>query len=327
MKPSDALAAHRDELRRIIARHGVVRPTLLEEKLRSANFVVTTELTPPKGIDLSDFFAKADALKSFVDAINVTESPRARMTVEPKSVGHLLQDRGIEAIVQITARDRNRIAIQADLLGASLLGIGNFLFMTGDDPKNGDHPEAKGVFDLTTVELLSAARSLRSGQDLSGNALHGAPRMFLGATVNPGSLDLAREADNTRRKIDAGSQFFQTQAIYDTDSLARFLDAAKLGGIPLLAGVIPLKSAKMGAWLNANVPGVHVPPALLEELERAGPDGEAAQGVDIAARTIRRLRNLCCGVHVMAIGWELRVPEILSNAGISADSPRASAGA
>jgi len=178
--------------------------SLLEAKLRSAHFVVTTELTPPKGIDLSEFFAKADALKSIVDAINITESPRARMAVEPKSVAHLLQDRGIEAIVQITARDRNRIAVQADLLGACLLGIGNFLFMTGDDPKNGDHPEAKGVFDLTTIELLSAARSLRSGQDLSGNDLHGAPPMFLGSTMNPGSQDLAREVENTRRKIDAG---------------------------------------------------------------------------------------------------------------------------
>jgi 5,10-methylenetetrahydrofolate reductase len=136
--------------------------------------------------------------------------------------------------------------------------------------------------------------------------------------MNPGSQDLAREVDNTCRKIDAGSQFFQTQAIYDTDSLARFLDAAKLGDVPILAGIIPLKSAKMGAWLNANVPGVHVPSALLEELERAGPEGEAAKGIDIAARTIRRLRNICRGVHVMAIGWEQRIPEILRTAGVSA---------
>ena len=290
-----------------------------EKKMRSASFVVTTELTPPKGIDLSEFFAKADTLKSCIDAVNITESPRARMAVEPKSVGHLLQDRGIEAIVQITARDRNRIAIQADLLGASLLGLGNFLFMTGDDPKNGDHPEAKGVFDLTTIELLRAAGSLRGGRDLSGNDLHGAPQMFLGSTLNPGSQDLEREVENTRRKIAAGSQFFQTQAVYDTDSLARFLDAAKLGNIPILAGVIPLKSAKMGVWLNSSVPGIHVPSALLEEMERAGPEGEAAKGIEIAARTIRRLRNICSGVHVMAIGWEHRIPEILQAAGVSTD--------
>jgi len=289
-----------------------------EQKIRSGNFTVTTELTPPKGIDLAQFFAKADALKGLVDAINITESPRARMAAEPKSVGHLLQDRGIEAIVQITARDRNRIAIQADLLGGYLLGIANFIFMTGDDPKNGDHPETKGVFDLTTIELLNAARSLRSGRDLSGNDLHGAPQMFLGSTINPGAPDFDRETENARRKIDAGSQFFQSQAIYDTGLLARFLDAAKLGDVPLLAGVIPLKTAKMGRWLNEKVPGIRVPAAILDEMEGAGPDGEAAKGVEIAARTVRELRGICNGVHLMAIGGEDRLPEILRTAGISA---------
>jgi len=289
-----------------------------EQKIRSGNFTVTTELTPPKGIDLAQFFAKADALKGLVDAINITESPRARMAAEPKSVGHLLQDRGIEAIVQITARDRNRIAIQADLLGGYLLGIANFIFMTGDDPRNGDHPETKGVFDLTTIELLNAARSLRSGRDLSGNDLHGAPQMFLGSTINPGAPDFDRETENARRKIDAGSQFFQSQAIYDAGLLARFLDAAKLGDVPLLAGVIPLKTAKMGRWLNEKVPGIQVPAAILDEMERAGADGEAAKGVEIAARTVRELRNICNGVHLMAIGGEDRLPEILRTAGICA---------
>jgi methylenetetrahydrofolate reductase (NADPH) len=288
-----------------------------DQKIRSADFVVTTELTPPRGVDLSEFLAKAEVLRSCVDAINITESPRARMAVEPKSVGHLMQDRGIEAIVQITARDRNRIAIQADLLGGCLLGIRNFVFMTGDDPKNGDHPEAKAVFDLSTIEMLAAARSLRNGRDLAGNDLSGAPQMFIGSTMNPGSQDFAREVENVRRKIDSGSQFFQTQAVYDVDSLARFLDAAKLGDIPVLAGIIPLKSAKMGAWLNANVPGIEVPAALLGQLERAGPHREAATGVEIAAATIRRLRDICHGVHVMGIGWELRIPEILLAAGIS----------
>jgi 5,10-methylenetetrahydrofolate reductase len=183
--------------------------------------------------------------------------------------------------------------------------------MTGDDPKNGDHPEAKGVFDLTTLEMLQAARTLRGGRDLSGNALHGAPPMFLGATMNPGATDLMREVENTHRKIDAGAQFFQTQAIYDTDLLAQFLDAAKLGNTPVLAGVIPLKSAKMATWLNANVPGVRVPAEILQELERAGPEGEAAKGIEIAARSVRRLRDVCAGAHIMAIGWESKIPEIL----------------
>jgi methylenetetrahydrofolate reductase (NADPH) len=288
-----------------------------QKKIRSADFVITSELTPPKGTDLSEFFSKADALKGFVDAVNITESPRARMAVEPKSVAHLLQDRGLEAIVQITARDRNRIAIQADLLGGYLLGIQNYLFMTGDDPKNGDQPDAKGVFDLTTLELLNAARSLCGGRDLSGNELRGAPQLFVGATTNPGLPDLAREVENTRRKADAGAQFFQTQAIFDIGTFRRYADAAGLGNIPILAGIIPLKSAKMGAWLNSSVPGIRVPDAILEEMQSAGPEGEAAKGIEVAARTIRELRDICSGVHIMAIGWESRIPDILRAAGVS----------
>jgi methylenetetrahydrofolate reductase (NADPH) len=290
--------------------------TRLEEKIRSGAFAVTTELTPPKGIDLTELLAKADALKGYADAINLTECPRARMAVEPKAVARLLIERGLEPIVQVTARDRNRIAIQADLLGAALLGVGNFLFMTGDNPRNGDHPDAKGVFDLTTLEMLSAARGLREGRDLAGNELKGAPSSFLGATANPCAAEMAFELENTRRKIDAGAQFFQTQAIYDTDYLARFLDTAKLGNIGMLAGVIPLKSAKMAAWLNANVPGIRVPQPLIEEMEQAGPDGEAEKGVEIAARIVREIRKLCAGVHIMAIGWEAKIPEILSASGL-----------
>jgi 5,10-methylenetetrahydrofolate reductase len=290
--------------------------TRLEEKIREKQFVVTTELTPPKGTDLSELLAKADALKGYADAINLTESPRARMAVEPKAVARLLIERGLEPIVQVTARDRNRIAIQADLLGASLLGVGNILFMTGDNPKNGDHPDAKGVFDLTTLQMLSAARGLHRGHDMAGNELKGSPWLFLGATANPCAADMAFELENTRRKIDAGAQFMQTQAIYDTDHLARFLDAAKLGNVAMIAGVIPLKSARMALWLNENVPGIRVPEELIEEMEEAGPEGEAAKGVEIAARIVRRVRELCAGVHLMAIGWEARIPEILSASGL-----------
>ena len=288
----------------------------LEEKIRSGTFVVTTELNPPKGTDLTELFAKADELKGLVDAVNITESPRARMAVEPKAVGHLLQDRGHEAIVQITARDRNRIAIQADILGASLLGIENFLLLNGDNPKNGDHPDAKGVFDLATLDMLKAARTLREGKDLSGAELKGAPKLFIAAAANPGASDLNAEAENTRRKIDAGAQFFQTQAVYDADLLKRYMEAAKPGDAAVLAGIIPLKSAKMGAWLNANVPGIRVPQALLDEMERAGPEGEVAAGVDIAARIIREVRGLCAGVHIMAIGWERHIPDILRASGV-----------
>jgi methylenetetrahydrofolate reductase (NADPH) len=287
-------------------------------KLHSKTFAVTTELNPPKGIDLTDLFAKAELLRPWVDAINLTESPRARMAIEPKSVGRLLLERGIEPIVQVTTRDRNRIAIQADLLGASALGIENFTFMGGDSPKNGDHPDAKAVFDLTSSQLLQAAQALSQGHDLAGNALKGAPRLFVGATANPGAADLAAEVENTRRKIDAGTQFLQTQAIYDPEVLERFVGTARLE-VPVLAGVIPLKSAKMAAWLNGNVPGIRVPDALLAEMEAAAQAGHEEQtGIEIAVRVLRALEGRCAGVHIMALGWEAHIPTLLRESGLRA---------
>ena len=291
--------------------------TTVADKIIAREFVITSELTPPKGIDLSDVFAKAEALKGYVDAFNLTESPRARMAIAPSAVARLLLDRGIEPTVQITARDRNRIAIQADILGAAAMGVRNFVFMAGDPPQNGDHPDAKPVFDLNSNQMLSAGHQLAQGRDMTGNPLRGTPNLFLGATANPGATDLQAEATNTRRKIDAGAQFLQTQAIYERATLERFLDAVKPDGVAILAGIIPLKSAKMAGWLNANVPGIRVPDALLEEMQSvAGTDGEIARGIDIAARTIRDIQKLCAGIHVMALGWEAHIPAILQSSGL-----------
>jgi methylenetetrahydrofolate reductase (NADPH) len=287
------------------------------DKIIAREFVVTSELTPPKGIDLTDVFAKAESLKGFVDAFNLTESPRARMAIAPAAVARLLLDRDIEPIVQITARDRNRIAIQADILGAAALGARNFVFMAGDPPANGDHPDAKPVFDLNSNQMLRAGHELAQGRDMAGNPLRGTPILFLGATANPGAVDLQAEVLNTRRKIDAGAQFLQTQAVYERATVEKFLDAVKPDGVAILAGIIPLKSSKMGAWLNANVPGIRVPDALLEEMHSvAGTDGEIARGIDIAARTIRDIEKLCAGVHVMGLGWEGHIPAILKAAGV-----------
>ena len=287
------------------------------DKIIAREFVVTSELTPPKGIDLTDVFAKAQSLKGYVDAFNLTESPRARMAIAPAAVARLLLDRDIEPIVQITARDRNRIAIQADILGAAALGARNFVFMAGDPPANGDHPEAKPVFDLNSNQMLRAGHELSQGRDMAGNPLRGTPVLFLGATANPGALDLEAEAVNTRRKIDAGAQFLQTQAVYERSTLEKFLAAVKPDGVAVLAGIIPLKSAKMGAWLNGNVPGIRVPDALLQEMHSvAGTDGEIARGIDIAARTIREIEKLCAGVHVMGLGWEAHIPAILQASGL-----------
>ncbi|HEY6926813.1 MAG TPA: methylenetetrahydrofolate reductase [Steroidobacteraceae bacterium] len=289
--------------------------TLLEQKISSGKTVVTAELTPPKGTDLTELLAKADALRPYVDAINLTESARARLTVDPRAVARLFLDRGIEPIVQVTARDRNRIAIQADLLGAAVLGIGNLVFMRGDSPTGGDHPEAKAVFDLTATEMLQAARGLMEGHDLAGNELRGAPRFFLGAVANPGAPDLATEVDNARRKIDAGARFLQTQAVYEAHALQRFLDALEPNGVAILAGIIPLKSATMARWLNRSVPGIRVPDELLERLDRvAGSDQELVTGIEIAAQTIREVSPLCAGVHLMALGWEKHIPAILEAA-------------
>jgi methylenetetrahydrofolate reductase (NADPH) len=291
--------------------------TAFAAKLASGRFVVTAELTPPKGIDLRDLYARADALSGCVDAFNLTESPRARMAIDPRAVGRLLLDRGLEPIVQMTARDRNRIAIQADLLGAAALGISNVVFMGGDSPKHGDHPDAKPVFDLKANEMLAAARALMEGHDLAGNELRGAPRLFPGATANPCATDLAAEIENTRRKLDAGARFLQTQAVYDAADLLRFLDAVKPDGVAVLAGIIPLKSVKMANWLNAYVPGIRVPDALLAEMQQvAGSDRETATGIAIAQRIVAAVRPLCAGVHIMALGWEAHVPQILHGSGV-----------
>jgi methylenetetrahydrofolate reductase (NADPH) len=289
----------------------------LAAKIRAQKFVITSELTPPKGIDLADLFARAEALRSYVDAFNLTESHRARMATAPTPVARLLLERGIEPIVQMTARDRNRIAFQADLLGAAVLGVRNFIFLGGDPPANGDHPEAKPVFDLHANQMLTAARGLCEGHDMAGHPLRGAPTMFLGATANPGAADLDTEMVNVHRKIDAGAEFIQTQAIYDPVVFERFVVAVKPRKVAILAGIIPLKSAKMAAWLNGNVPGIRVPEALMAEMAAAAnSDAEIRTGIEIAARTIRAVRDLCAGVHVMALGWDSHVPRILESAGL-----------
>ncbi len=289
----------------------------LAAKIAAQRFVVTGELTPPKGTDLSKLFATAELLRSSVDALNITESPRARMAMDPRAVGRLLQDRGIEVIVQVTSRDRNRIAVQSDLLGAAALGLRNFVFMGGDSPAGGDHPDAKPVFDLTASGLLAAAEALRNGKDYAGNALQGTPDLFLGATANPGAAKFDAEVENTRRKIDAGAKLLQTQAIYHVDQLKRFMDAVKPDGVAVLAGIIPLKSEKSGLWLNANLPGVVVPDDMLAAMDQAAKDGKTRErGIELAAGVIRDMKSLCQGVHIMAIGGEAEVPEILRQSGV-----------
>ena len=285
------------------------------ESLESDRSLVTCELNPPKGTDLVSVYDKAGLLSGWVDAFNVTDSAGSRMTMAPIAMAHLLLDRGFEPILQITCRDRNRLALQSELLAASALGIGNILCMSGDPPGAGDHPDAKAVFDIDAVALLRAVQSLGSGSDMSGNELRGTPEINAGAVVNPGVDDLDKEVRRMEEKIEAGGAFFQTQAVYEPATFERFMNAARRFNVPILAGLIVLKSARMARNLNANLPGVHVPEGIIAELETA--DSRQDKSVEISARIIREIRPMCRGVHIMAIGWESRVPEILDAAGDS----------
>lgn len=289
--------------------------TAFSTALKSKEFVVTSELNPPKGTDLTKLYEAADRLRSYVDAFNLTDSHNARMSIAPMAVAHMLHDRGIESIVQVTSRDRNRIALQADLLGAAVLGVSNIVVMGGDPPRYGDHPEAKPVFDVYAATIIKAARALENGTDLAGNALNGTPKFCVGAVVNPGAANIADEIKRMEEKIQAGADFLQTQAIFEPDAFEKFVKLTGPLKIPILAGIIPLKSAKMAMYLNANVPGIHVPDALIREIDdTVAPDDTSTA---IAARTIKALSGLCQGAHIMPVGRERLVPRILDEAGIS----------
>ncbi len=285
----------------------------LKKRIEAGEFIVTCELTPPKGIDLQPLFEKADSLRNHVHAFNLTESHAARMAMDPTAVAHLLLDRGIEPIVQMTSRDKNRIAIQACMLGAAALGIENLVFMGGDPPKNGDHPDAKPVFDLFASQLLDAVNALQSGTDYTGNKLNATPAFCVGAVFNPGSTNPDVEIENLHRKIEAGASFLQTQAVYDVDEFSRFLDKAGGISVPVLAGVIPIKSVKMAQYMNERVPGITVPDHLIQKIADQGEDKAAIveTSQQISAEIVRELRAIAGGLHIMAIGWEDKIPAIL----------------
>ena len=285
------------------------------ESLTSGKFVVTTELNPPKGTDLGTLFKHAAALSGMVDAFNLTDSPGANMTMAPIAAAHLMIDRGIEPILQVTGRDRNRIALEGEVLAAAALGIYNILCMSGDPPGRGDHPDAVGVFDLRAETLLEAVKAMNTGADMYGNSLKGAPSIFAGAVANPGADDLDIELARMEEKVRMGAEFFQTQAVYDAAGFEKFMETARSFGIPVLAGMIVLKSARMARFLNDKLPGVSVPESVIKEMDSA--ENPAATGVAITSRLIREVRDMCDGTHIMAIGWESRIPAILSAADLA----------
>ena len=284
----------------------------LKAAIESGRFVVTSELTPPKGTELGPLLDKADALRDIVTAFNLTDSHAARMAMAPMAAARCLLESGAEPIVQMTSRDRNRLALQADMLGAHALGVRNLVFMGGDPPANGDHPDAKAVFDLPSSALLSAASALGRGEDLMGNSLSGSAEFLLGAVVNPGASDLAGELRRLEEKAEAGARFFQTQAVYDIGVYERFIEATRDMNLSFLTGIIPLKSPKMAEYMNTKVPGISIPNNLIKEIGDA-PDRRAASA-EIAARIIRQVRPMANGVHIMAVGWEALIPDIMARA-------------
>jgi methylenetetrahydrofolate reductase (NADH) len=281
----------------------------LQQKLDAGEFVITAEVCPPKGSDCGDFIAGARALQGLVDAINVTDNQGANMRVSPLAAAALLVREGIEPIYQITCRDRNRMALQSDLLGAAALGIRNILALTGDHITFGDHRQAKPVFDLDSVQLLQAITGLTTGRDMSGNRLHGAPEFYAGAAAAPEAEPFAPTLFKLSKKAAAGARFFQTQAFFDTEKLRLFCEAVKPLGVKVIAGVFLLKSARMARFVTDNIPGLRVPDSLIAELDNAA--DPLAQGVAIASRLAVQARTFCDGIHIMAMGREDLIPTII----------------
>ena len=286
-------------------------PPRLEDKL-GKQFLVTMEVNPPKGTDLSEIAAAVASVRGLVDAINVTDGSGAMMRACSLAVAKCVLDAGVDPILQMTCRDRNRLALQADLLGASILGIRNVLLLTGDDPKSGDHPEAKPVFDINSATLMQAASGLAQGKDMAGKPLNGSPRLCIGAAADPGAKDLEVEIQKLQAKIDGGAQFFQTQAVFDPKPLRAFMERARPFGKPVLAGILLVKSAKMARYMNEHVWGIHVPEDLIVRFERAV--DKRAECVEVTANLIRAAREIADGIHLYTLGWEALVPEILKQA-------------
>ncbi len=289
----------------------------LQSKLESGQFAITCEVGPLKGTDITEVKENIELLKGKVDAANVTDQQSSVMRLGSLAVSSILVQHGLGPILQMTCRERKRIALQSDLLSAWVLGIKNVLSITGDLPALGDHPQAKAVYDLDSVTLLDTIRRLNGGRDLSGNELKGKPDFFPGAVVKVESnteASLELQIFKMEKKVAAGARFFQTQAVYDAEHFAKFMKRVEKFKVPVLVGVIPLKSVGMAKFMNKNVAGVFVPEPLIAKMTEA--KDKVQTGIEIAANLIKELKGMCQGVHIMAIGWEKKVPEIITAAGL-----------
>ena len=290
----------------------------ITELFERGEFVVSAEVGPPKGFHVEHLLEEAKTYLSGITAVNVTDNQSSVMRLGSLAMCKALKDEGLTPIYQLTCRDRNRIALQSDLLSAAMFGIENLLLLTGDHTKLGDHPQAKPVFDLDSVSLIHAVKKLEEGVDLGGNELIGeAPKFAKGAVVSPCSDSVDAQLAKMERKVMAGADNFQTQAVFEPEKFIKFMEKAKQFGKPVQVGIIIPKSAGMAKFMNNNVAGIHVPDEMIEELKKDKEKTKAGiTGVEIAARIIKECKPYCQGVHIMALGWESKVPELLKAAGI-----------
>ena len=281
----------------------------LSEALSRDEFVLTAEIGPPRGSDVSAFRAKARAFANKVVAVNVTDNQRALVKLSSVAGSLILLQEGVEPICQVTCRDRNRIGLQSDLLSAYALGVENVLALTGDPVKAGDHPDAKPVFEMQSSQLLQLIGTLNAGTDSAGKPLQGTPRIFPGAVINPNANNMAAELRRLERKVAAGARFVQTQAIYDVELMARFAEEAARFNVPILAGILYLRSAKSARFINRAIPGIRIPDSMIERLDAAA-DPEV-EGVKLGVELVEAMRPHCDGVHLMSVGAEHRLVEMI----------------
>jgi len=289
--------------------------TKLTELVARRGFAVTAEVAPPRGGDPEAALQAARVAARVADAINVTDGQGAMLRMSPLAVARLLREEGIEPVWQLTCRDRNRIALQGELLAAHALGVRNALIVTGDHMVLGDHPDAKAVFDLDSVQLLHIARGLNRGEDMTGAALETPTDLCLGAVVAPEADNVEVQLLKLRKKVDAGAQFAQTQAVFDPPRFERFMTHAGALGVPVLAGLIPVKSPRMARFMNARIPGVNVPPWIIQRLNEADPGDLRSVALEIAGQIAAAVAPCCQGLHIMAQGWEDALGEIAAAAG------------
>ena len=305
--------------------------SLLKDALESSKFGVTAEMAPPKGYDFTEQMEAAELLKGKVHGVNVTDMQSASLKATGLGLCIKLKQAGVEPILQMTGRDRNRMALMGDALAAASFGIDTMLALTGDHPVVGDCKDSKPVYDLDSVGILKMLSQMEeSGCDCGGNELAGgAPKFYKGASVTPVYEPLFLQLNKLRQKVEAGAMYVQTQGIFDLDTFKRFMEQVDNMGIKthIMAGIIPLKSAGMAKYMNENVPGIDVPQDMIDRLAAAAAEGKEKGikglpmqlGIEMAAEMIAKIKDekLCDGVHIMAIGAEKNVPTILDKAGIT----------